>query len=49
MSYVNMVMYGAVIPSYNPDAKDKKPEQEQIKADDPNNREKVRKILDSLN
>jgi len=44
MSYANVVMYSAVIPSYDYDTgtKDKG---EVINADDPKNREKVRNIL----
>lgn len=47
-----MIMYSAVIPSYN-GSKDKrdvsngKP-QETIKADDPHNKERIRQILDSF-
>lgn len=50
MSYVNMVMYGAVIPSYNGKHRKGggKGGQERIKADDPRNRAKVRKLLDSF-
>lgn len=52
MSYANMIMYSAVIPSYN-GSKDKrdvsngKP-QETIKADDPRNKARIRQILDSM-
>ena len=54
MSYANMVMYGAVLPSYH--TKDKgtggrsrKPRKEElIKADDPRNKEKVRQFFDSI-
>lgn len=50
MSYVNMIMYGAVIPSYdskrNKDGGDK--EQEVIRVDDPKNRARVRKIFDEF-
>lgn len=48
MSYVNMIMYGAVLPSYNP-KKDRKKGEEIIKADDPANRDKVRRFFDSIN
>ena len=47
MSYVNMIMYGAVLPSYNP-KKDRKKGEEIIKADDPANRDKVRRFFDSI-
>lgn len=50
MSYVNMIMYGAVIPSYNGKrgkGKDGKP-QEVIKADDPRNRARVKQIFDQF-
>lgn len=52
MSYANMVLYGAVLPSYH--TKDKgaggtgAKKQEVIKADDPRNKEKVRQIFDSI-
>jgi len=49
MSYVNMIMYGAVIPSYNSKRKGKGgKEQEIIKADDPRNRARVKKIFDEF-
>lgn len=50
MSYVNMIMYGAVIPSYNSKrnkGKDGK-EQEEIKVDDPRNRARVKQIFDQF-
>lgn len=52
MSYVNLIMYGAVIPSYNGSKKkngnggDK--EQEVVKMDDPRNRERIRQIFDTF-
>ena len=52
MSYANLIMYGAVIPSY--DKKDKKDDgkkpvntQKVIKADDPANKEEVRKFFEN--
>lgn len=51
MSYVNMIMYGAVIPSYNSKRKGKGKdgkEQEEVKVDDPRNRARVRQILDQF-
>ena len=46
-----MMMYGAVLPSYK-SKKDgnntDKPKQDVIKADDPNNRDKVEEFLDSI-
>lgn len=47
MSYANMIMYGAVLPNYS-DKKNKKKEknQEIIKADNPTNNARVRKIID---
>ena len=42
-------MYGAVLPSYNPQKDRKKGEEEIIKADDPANRDKVRRFFDSIN
>lgn len=44
MSYVNMVMYGKVLPHYG-DKKEEKKGEEVINADDPKNRDKVRQIL----
>jgi hypothetical protein len=48
MSYANLIMYGAVIPSYNRN-KDKPEEKGQkvIRADDPNSREEVRKFFET--
>ncbi len=47
LSYTNMVMYSAVLPSYN--KKDKKTEkQKTIEADDPQNRQAVRKFLENV-
>ena len=43
MSYANLIMYNAVLPSYDTESKDKK--EEVINADDPRNREAVRKII----
>ena len=52
MSYANMVMYGATLPSYKHKADDKngkkRKRQKAIKADDPANREKVRRIFESF-
>ena len=49
MSYVNVIMYGAVLPSYNRSKNTgSKEEEDVVKADDPNNRERVRKFLDSI-
>lgn len=47
MSYANMVMYGAVLPSYKSrkNTTGKTDDNERINADDPRNREKVRQIL----
>ena len=48
MSYANMIMYGAVLPSYKSSKKDatgKAGDNEEINADDPRNRDKVRRIL----
>lgn len=46
-----MILYSAVIPSYK--SRDKqdgngKNKQDEIKADDPSNKEKVRKFLDEI-
>lgn len=54
MSYVNVIMYGAVLPSYHSKKDGSKgidrngKEQEIVKADDPKNRERVRKFLDEI-
>jgi hypothetical protein len=49
MSYANMIMFGAVIPSYNSKRKGKDgKEQEIIKVDDPQNRERVKEIFDQF-
>ncbi len=50
MSYVNTLMFGSVLPSYDPE-KHKKiaaKQQDVLKVDDPSNRDKVRKFLDSI-
>lgn len=50
MSYVNMVMYSAVIPSYDP-KRDKETgnaeKQDILKADDPRNTDKVMQLLEN--
>ena len=45
-----MIMYGAVLPSYHSKKGSDKggKEQEIVKADDPRNRERVRKFLDEI-
>lgn len=44
-----MIMYGAVLPSYSkPKNTEGKEDEEVVKADDPSNRERVRKFLDSI-
>lgn len=53
MSYVNCVMYSAVIPTYSSKKKGKgkagkKEEEEVLNADDPKNNERIRKFLDSI-
>lgn len=49
MSYANMIMYGAVLPSYKSSKKNATSkvgnDNEMINADDPRNRDKVRRIL----
>ena len=48
MSYANVILYGATIPSLK-SGKDKgKEKQEVIRADDPKNRDKVRQFLESI-
>lgn len=46
MSYANLLMYGAVLPSYDSEEKKEGKEQQVIKADDPTNRDKVRKFFE---
>ena len=46
MSYANMVMYGAVLPSYGGKKDNKEGKQKVIKADDPRNKEQVRKFFE---
>lgn len=50
MSYPNLTLYNAVLPSYN--TKDKSDGsgsgQEVIKADDPRNKERVKQFFDSI-
>ena len=51
MSYANVIMYSASLPTYDTDKdKEKKQEEEQevIKVDDPKNRQRVKQILDSF-
>lgn len=52
MSYANMALYGAVLPSYksrtDKDSKSGRDTQEVIKVDDPRNRDKVDKFLDAI-
>lgn len=51
MSYVNMIMYGAVLPSYRSRKDGDKGGnigQDIIRADDPANRDRVRRFLDSI-
>lgn len=53
MSYANMILYGAVIPSDKSPEKDGKgvksgKKQERINGDDPHNRDKINKELELL-
>lgn len=51
MSYANVILYGAVLPSYDSKRKDKDKgakKQKEIKVDDPANKDEVRKIFDSF-
>ena len=47
MSYANVIMYSAVLPSYNSKKKDGDTNQKVIKADDPRNKEEVRKFFET--
>ena len=42
MSYANVIMYGSVLPSYN---SEKEKKEDNINADDPKNKDKIRNIL----
>lgn len=44
LSYVNMMMYSSVLPSYD-NNNDGDEQGEQIDADDPQNRDKIRQML----
>lgn len=44
LSYANILLYCAVLPSYDTD-REKSKDSDTIRADDPENKEKVRKIL----
>ena len=48
LSYVNMIMYGAVLPSYSSKKTSDKSDKDIVKADDPKNRDKVRKFLETI-
>lgn len=50
MSYVNMILYSAVLPSYKSkkDKANSEQNQETIKVDDPNNRDMVKRILEQF-
>lgn len=45
MSYANVLLYGAVLPSFDNVKTETQKSEEVIKADDPANRDKVRNIL----
>jgi len=44
LSYANILLYSAVLPSYDTD-REKSKDSDTIRADDPENKEQVRKIL----
>ena len=48
LSFANLTMYSAVIPSYTPKDDKGKGKQEKIKADDPRNRQRVSDLLASF-
>ena len=50
ISYVNVIMYSATLPSYESKRDKNSPDKKQdvVKADDPRNRERVRQIFDSF-
>jgi hypothetical protein len=45
MSYANMTMYNSVLPSYDSKKSEGDGREEVIKADDPRNKDRVRKAL----
>ncbi|MGG6497201.1 UNVERIFIED_CONTAM: hypothetical protein NY603_30190, partial [Bacteroidetes bacterium 56_B9] len=49
ISYTNMIMYGAILPTYDKKKNDGKKDEGQkvIKADDPRNKEEVRKFFET--
>ncbi len=51
LSYANLILLGATLPSYDSDRKKKssQSDQEIIKADDPRNKDKVRQFFNSVN
>lgn len=49
LSYPNLILYNAVLPSYNPKTKSGSDNwREVIKADDPRNKERVKQFFDSI-
>lgn len=50
LSYPNLILYNAVLPSYKPKDRDDKERgrHEVIRADDPNNRERVKQFLQQI-
>ena len=51
LSYANLILLGAALPSYDSDRKKKssQSDQEIIKADDSRNKDKVRQFFNSVN
>jgi hypothetical protein len=47
MSYSNIIMYSSVLPSYDSDSDNDKKNNEIIDADDPANKEKIKRLLDN--
>lgn len=45
MSFANLMLYNSVLPSYDGAKNAEKPKQEVVNADDPRNREMVKKAL----
>ena len=48
MSYENVIMYSAVLPSYDTKKDKKRGKQKVIDADNPNNNEQIRQFLNSI-
>lgn len=49
MSYANLLLYGASLPTYRSDKKDKRGrKQEKINADDPSNNKRIQELINKM-